>query len=116
VGGDAPSQKLRLSDSPSLSPSAAAGFNAMSRPAWSKTSGRHDAHLRNAPVASRLFAECYRIVDEQYVEKTIRRLEVFDDVLRLRTKAEIREALERWKHCLYGPQVEVLVRWLDSQS
>lgn len=75
----------------------------------------HDAHLRNYAAPRKAIAEVWRLADDpHYIEKTIQRLEVFDDVPVLKTPGEIRAALERWRHVLYPVQVEALERWLAN--
>jgi hypothetical protein len=53
--------------------------------------------------------------DPRYIEKSIYRLAVLEDKRKLESAAEIRAALNRWRHCLFDGQVKRLERWLAAQ-
>jgi len=52
----------------------------------------------------------------RYIERSIDRLAILQDVRVLTTPDEIRVALNRWKHVLFSGQVEALESWLDQVS
>jgi hypothetical protein len=68
-----------------------------------------------APAPTKPVSQIHvRREEPRYILQTIRRLEVFDDVVTLETPAQIQAALDRWRHCLHAPQVARLQDWLDA--
>jgi len=50
----------------------------------------------------------------QYIERSIDRLAILQDVRSLTTRDQVRVALSRWRHVLFSGQVEALEDWLES--
>ena len=76
----------------------------------------HDGHLRQYGGPRKSVSVAFRLTDDpRYIEKTIHRLAILEDVPSLRTPAQIRKALKRWRHVLFPVQAEVLEVWLAGQ-
>ena len=77
----------------------------------------HDGHLRQYGGPRKSVSVAFRLTDDpRYIEKTIHRLAILEDVPSLRTPQQIRKALQRWKHCLFAAQAEVLEAWLSART
>ena len=57
----------------------------------------------------------WRLTGPGYIEKSLRRLAVLEDVPALSTRAEIEAALDRWRGCLLPLQGALLEKWLAGQ-
>ena len=69
-----------------------------------------------APCATKPVSQIVTRRDGQdYIDKTIVRLCIFDDVQALTTPQAIAAALDRWRHCFHAVQVAKLQDWLDAQ-